>query len=126
MMFDPPDFPYTDLNETLKQQFGPEATIFSSSPLLETLRQEKPFEEEPPKLLSLDINTSDSNLIFMNSNDESNSELYIIQAENINHNIPVLLDDNTVNQFFLPLNVTSDTNEAIVQVFKFILFYLYM
>lgn len=92
-MFDPPDFPYKDLNETMKEHYGPDL-IFSNTE--SNLFNERADENTPPS----------------GTQSLQNPELYIVQTESLFNYEPVLLDDNTVNEFLLPLQITSDSSKV--------------
>ena len=120
MMFDPPDYPYKELTET----YDPDDLLFTndSTESNETVTN---TNKTPPDVTAI-LKTVDSQISFHsndsgrffsvenpsffqeNSNMEQNTELYIIQSDNNLFNYePTLLDENTVNQFLLPLQDAS-------------------
>ncbi|XP_048486235.1 zinc finger protein ZFP2 [Plutella xylostella] len=115
MMYDPPDYPYKDLPETLQDTnedllFTNACSTFPSNPTPEVTKTQS-FEPQLPNHIEQYYSTE---LLPGNGND--NAELLVIQSENLLYYEPTLLDDNTVNQFLLlpennNSNVTKDGEE---------------
>lgn len=121
-MFDPPDYPDKDLTETLKD-YGPDDLLFSndctSLPSIDNLgitsttklhASEKSFHQNDSGRYFTAKPVTLSNSIINGT--EFNAELLIIQPENGLHDAPTLLDENTVNQFLLPVQVTSEEKKV--------------
>ncbi|PZC75000.1 hypothetical protein B5X24_HaOG206825 [Helicoverpa armigera] len=125
MMFDPPDYPYKELSET----YDPDDLIFSTDADPNgTLTNDN---KNPPDITGI-MNTVENQLSF-HSNDSGrffnvdnttlfqennpnlelqNTELYIVQSDNLFNYEPTLLDENTVNQFLLPLQDSSGKTQT--------------
>nr|XP_049704614.1 zinc finger protein ZFP2 [Helicoverpa armigera] len=125
MMFDPPDYPYKELSET----YDPDDLIFSTDADPNgTLTNDN---KNPPDISGI-MNTVENQLSF-HSNDSGrffnvdnttlfqennpnlelqNTELYIVQSDNLFNYEPTLLDENTVNQFLLPLQDSSGKTQT--------------
>ncbi|KAI8425079.1 hypothetical protein MSG28_006942 [Choristoneura fumiferana] len=128
MMFDPPDFPYKELSETLRDHYDSEYLLFNvdttNTDAVSSIN--KDLAGAADQIISnvgnhIDFDTTEcldtGNTPFLgnksteNLNVEQNTELYIVQSDNLLNYEPTLLDENTVNQFLLPLQISSDTNK---------------
>ncbi|KAF9809324.1 hypothetical protein SFRURICE_006797, partial [Spodoptera frugiperda] len=122
MMFDPPDYPYKELSET----YDPDDLLFTNvTDCNETLTNKNTQD------VTTIMNTVENHLTF-HSNDSGrffnvenssyfqennlnlvqNTELYIVQSDNLFNYEPTLLDENTVNQFLLPLQGSSEKSQT--------------
>ncbi|CAG4953704.1 unnamed protein product [Parnassius apollo] len=128
MMFDPPDFPYRELSETLRDHYGAEDlfsndisnndSVMSVSEIPENVTDQ--IVAGINSQLSLHSNHSGRHFNLENAsitdfaaaNLERNTELYVVQPDLLNLE-PTLLDDNTVNQFLLPLNTSAGNNKDV-------------
>ncbi|CAH0594216.1 unnamed protein product [Chrysodeixis includens] len=115
MMFDPPDYPYKELSET----YDPDDLLFTNDTVTnETLSNVHKSPSDVTTILNtvdnqLSFHSNDSGRFFNventnffqenNTNMHPNTELYIVQSDNLFNYEPTLLDENTVNQFLLPL-----------------------
>lgn len=122
-MFDPPDYPYRELSETYDLLFNNDADHNG---------QQSSFNKNPTDMSALvnnvesqlSFNSNDSGRFFniesssyfqeISSNVQQNTELYIVQSDNLFNFEPTLLDENTVNQFLLPLQDTSEKPKVIL------------
>lgn len=116
-MFDPPDYPYKDLSDTLRAYGSDELLFENDSTVLSSVRnledtsnsnlklheKEKSFHQnnEGRYFTTETITLTNTNA----ANTGTNPELLVIQSENNLNDLPTLLDDNTVNQFLLPVQV---------------------
>lgn len=116
MMFDPPDYPYKELVDT----YIPNNSLLSS----EATKQEN--SNVSPSHGSLLVNNTEKQLLQLQSNDSkrhfSIENSIFSENTNINQNLglfnsqsdvffssePRLLDENTVNQFLLPLQESKE------------------
>lgn len=123
-MFDPPDYPYKELSET----YDPDDLLFNND--RETNEPLPHINKNPPDVTSI-IDNVESQLSFQ-SNDsgrffnvenssffqennlglQQSTELYIVQSDNLFNYEPTLLDENTVNQFLLPLQDSSGKSKV--------------
>ncbi|KAL0819688.1 hypothetical protein ABMA28_007748 [Loxostege sticticalis] len=131
MMFDPPDYPYKELSETLCET---DDLLFNTvhsdanrvdhlslinSELVAVTEQMISNVENELSYQSNDsgryFNVDNSTYTHSSGNpniDENNGQLCFVQTDNLFNNYePTLLDDNTVNQFLLPLQASLDTNK---------------
>lgn len=126
MMFDPPDFPYKELSDSLRDPYDPDELLLtkatgSSDPASHI----KSLAEVTEQMISsvenhLSFNSNDSGRYFnleseclSDNNMQSNAELYVIQpSDNLLNYEPTLLDESTVNQFLLPLQTASGNNKV--------------
>lgn len=91
-MFNPPDYPY-------KEQYGQNDLLFNIRDTLESL---------------VPLETADNAFPITNINEaQSFPDMYIVQSDDLFNYEPTLLDDNTVNQFLLPLQGQSDESVSI-------------
>ncbi|XP_075982609.1 uncharacterized protein LOC142980901 [Anticarsia gemmatalis] len=122
MMFDPPDYPYKELSETYDLLFNND---------VENNGQHSNFNKNTPEATTavsnvenqLSFNSNDSGRFFSientslfqesNTNLQQNTELYIVQSDSLFNFEPTLLDENTVNQFLLPLQDATDKPKEI-------------
>lgn len=132
MMFDPPDYPYKELSET----YDPDDLLFTNDPTEsnETLSNVNKNPSDVTTILNtvesqISFHSNDSGRFFNienssffqeNSNREPNTELYIIQSDNIFNYEPTLLDENTVNQFLLPLQDSSGNTKVLFKPHAFV------
>ncbi|XP_068619373.1 zinc finger protein 311-like [Battus philenor] len=126
MMFDPPDFPYKELSETLRDHYDA-GDLFSN----DISNNSVTSVCEPPDVtdhivnnienrLSLHSNISGryfniENASFVDINTDSvnqNPELYMVQPDIFNFE-PTLLDDSIVNQFLLPPQASTENEKEI-------------
>ncbi|CAK1583622.1 unnamed protein product [Parnassius mnemosyne] len=128
MMFDPPDFPYRELSETLTDHYGAEDlfsndisnndSVMSAGEMPENVTDQ--IVAGIDNQLSLHSNNSGRHFNVENAsftdltaaNLERNTELYVVQPDLLNLE-PTLLDDNIVNQFLLPLNMSAGNNKDV-------------
>ncbi|XP_053613817.1 zinc finger protein 347-like isoform X2 [Plodia interpunctella] len=121
MMFDPPDFPYKDLGDTLGEHYAQDDLMFNCNDQMNDMNKELVTVTEEM------ISNVENQLIFQ-SNDagryfnmdssptlpkntnisNQNTSLYIVQPDHILNFEPTLLDENTVNQFLLPAQSSSN------------------
>lgn len=119
MMFDPPDYPYKELTESLRDQYGPDDLLFTGN---KEVNDTTPSDRDLVKVTESFISTVETELS-LNSNiggryfnvenasildtdqpaNEMNSEFYVVQSDSFFNYEPTLLDDSTVNQFLLPV-----------------------
>lgn len=123
-MFDPPDYPYKELSET----YGPDDLLFNNDPadcneirtnviknptditaIMNTVESQISFHSNDSGRF---FNVENSSFFQENSNVEQNTELHIIQSDNLFNYEPTLLDENTVNQFLLPLRDSSGKSKV--------------
>ncbi|XP_032521455.2 zinc finger protein 470-like [Danaus plexippus] len=125
MMFDPPDFPYKELTDTLGDNYSSDDIFFNNDAMgSELITNDKDLVKVTEAIIStvenqLSFNSNISGKSFnvetvstlnvAQTRDEQNLELYVVQSENLFNYEPTLLDDNTVNQFLLPIQESSDT-----------------
>lgn len=116
MMFDPPDYPFKELSETYDLLFNNDSENNGQQSSLnknvtDTLLTVNSVENQ------LSFNSNDSGRFFNvdnsslfqdNTSTVHNAELYIVQSDNLFNFEPLLLDENTVNQFLLPLQDAAD------------------
>ncbi|CAB3245886.1 unnamed protein product [Arctia plantaginis] len=116
MMFDPPDYPFKELSETYDLLFNNDSEnsgqqSSSNINVTDTLLTVNSVENQ------LAFNSNDSGRFFNVDNSSlfqdntptvQNTELYIVQSDNLFNFEPLLLDENTVNQFLLPLQDVAD------------------
>ncbi|XP_026315135.1 zinc finger protein 2 homolog [Hyposmocoma kahamanoa] len=126
MMFDPPDFPYKELCDTLRDQYDTDDLLLthdtthgdlvsSNKSLAEVTEQMITSVENQLSFHSNDngrfFNVENNSFLDTNSSTQ-NTELYIVQpSDNLFNYEPNLLDENTVNQFLLPLQNSSENNK---------------
>ncbi|XP_034834218.1 zinc finger protein ZFP2-like [Maniola hyperantus] len=126
MMFDPPDFPYKELTESLRDHYGSDDLLFTNNTVVndtisnesDNVKDTESFISTVETELSLNSNISGSYfnvenfpLLEVNGTNGLNSELYVVQPDSFFNYEPTLLDDNTVNQFLLPIQVSSEKNK---------------
>lgn len=127
MMFDPPDFPYKELCDTLRDQYDTDDLLLthdtthgdlvsSNKSLAEVTEQMITSVENQLSFHSNDngrfFNVENNSFLDTNSSTQ-NTELYIVQpSDNLFNYEPNLLDENTVNQFLLPLQNSSENNKV--------------
>lgn len=127
-MFDPPDFPYKELSDTLRDQYDSDALLLTSSTGGNDPATKSLAEVTEQMIFSVEnqlaFHSNDSGRYFnlestsfldnTTTNIEQNSELYIVQPQDSLFNYePTLLDDNTVNQFLLPLQDNTDSQKVL-------------
>lgn len=115
-MFDPPDYPYKELSET----YDAHNFLFNND-----TNQE--ISESNNNLDSLPVASSLDNQLLLSSNEsgrffnidnttfsqgsdldiQENTGVYVVRTENVFNYEPTLLDENTVNQFLLPVQECS-------------------
>ncbi|KAJ2953281.1 hypothetical protein O0L34_g866 [Tuta absoluta] len=127
MMFDPPDFPYKDLSDTLGDHYNPD-DLLNSSTSADHITSKSLAEVTEQMITSvenqLSFQSNDSGRFFnienaafldidSTNNTQTTTEHYIVQStDNLFNNYePTLLDENTVNQFLLPLQTSTDSNK---------------
>lgn len=128
MMFDPPDFPYKELCDTLRDQYDTDDLLLSNdSTHGDLVSSNKSLAEVTEQMITsvenqLSFHSNDNgrffnveNNSFLDTNSSTqNTELYIVQpSDNLFNYEPNLLDENTVNQFLLPLQNSSEINKVI-------------
>ncbi|CAH0678832.1 unnamed protein product [Chilo suppressalis] len=132
MMFDPPDYPYKELTDHLKDNYDADDLLFNSvshdadkidnlsisnSELVAVTEQLISNVENDLLYQSNDsgryFNIENMNNLNLNTHniENSNEQLCLVQSDNIFFYEPTLLDDNTVNQFLLPLQNSSDKDK---------------
>ncbi|XP_052756502.1 zinc finger protein 91 isoform X2 [Galleria mellonella] len=125
MMFDPPDFPYKELTDTLKQHYGPDDLIFTTNdPLSDMNKDLVAVTEQMISNVEYQL-TFHSNDVGRHFNIEStskslsnadtsepNTQMFIVQTDNLLNYEPTLLDENTVNQFLLPIQNATENKDA--------------
>lgn len=135
MMFDPPDFPYKELSETLRDHYDSDYLLFNvdttTTDAVSSIN--KDMAGPADQIISnvgnhIDFDTTEcldtGHTSFLgnsttNLNAEQSTELYIVQSDNLLSYEPTLLDENTVNQFLLPLQISSGANKVIVMYLLF-------
>ncbi|XP_049877870.1 zinc finger protein 888-like [Pectinophora gossypiella] len=131
MMFDPPDYPYKDLTETLRDHLDPDDLLLNgpgsvdsdasknltevTEHLIANVESQLPFHliscNDSGRYFNVDNNALPYLDDTRNTNVE-NAEVYIVQPpDNLFNYEPTLLDENTVNQFLLPLKDSGDNNK---------------
>ena len=134
-MFDPPDFPYKELTESIKVNYDTEGVIYNDTMVNEVATNERDLVQVTEAIISsvenqLTFSSNDNGRFFDVENaslhiDQGNAELnYVIESDNLFNYEPTLLDDNIVNQFLLPNPVPSDANKVNFLVFFFGIFFL--
>ncbi|KAF9411346.1 hypothetical protein HW555_009846 [Spodoptera exigua] len=124
MMFDPPDYPYKELSES----YDPDDLLFTNvTDSNEILSSGNKNSQDVTTIMNsvenhLTFHSNDSGRYFNienssffqenNLNMVQNTELYIVQSDNMFNYEPTLLDENTVNQFLLPLPESSENNQT--------------
>nr|XP_026494400.1 zinc finger protein 883-like [Vanessa tameamea] len=122
-MFDPSDFPYKELTESISEHYSADDLIFNSDAVVtDSVLNDKDLVKVTEEIIStvenhLSFNSNNSGRFFNVDNTsildiEQNSELYVVQSDNSYNYEPILLDDNIVNQFLLPVQASSDKNKA--------------
>ncbi|XP_059053297.1 zinc finger protein 271-like [Achroia grisella] len=124
MMFDPPDFPYKELTDSLKAHYGPDDLIFNTNDHLSDINRDLVTVTEQ-------MITNVENELSFHSNDagkhfnvestatrfsnidiaDSNMQMFIVQTDNLINYEPTLLDENTVNQFLLPIQSIAENKD---------------
>ncbi|CAG9789283.1 unnamed protein product [Diatraea saccharalis] len=133
-MFDPPDYPYKELTDHLKENYDTDDLLFNNvSDDTERVDNLSIINNElitvTEQIISnvendLSYHSNDSgryfnieNLQYLDGNQQNvetnNSHLYFVQPDSIFNYEPTLLDENTVNQFLLPLQNSSDKDKNI-------------
>lgn len=127
MMFDPPDFPYRELSETLREHYSAD-DLFNNdiSTNDNVIRLEEVLSDVTENVKNaenqLSVHSNNLGRFFVEStgfgetvseNIEKNTELYVVQPD-IFHMESTLLDDNIVNQFLLPLQVSSEKEKVFI------------
>lgn len=115
-MFDPPDYPFKELSETYDLLFNNDSeNNGQQSSLNKNVTDTLPTVNSVENQLSFNSNDSgrffnvdNSSLFQDNTSTVHNAELYIVQSDNLFNFEPLLLDENTVNQFLLPLQDAAD------------------
>lgn len=113
MMFDPPDYPYNELSETFDELLLNKNTCC----VVPDAAQETIINNVSN---SLTFHSNDSGRYFNtdgtflqeNSSNIANISLDVVQCDNLLNYEPTLLDDNTVNQFLIPLQDTANSNKV--------------
>lgn len=128
MMFDPPDFPYKELCDTLRDQYDTDDLLLTNETTHSDLvSSNKSLAEVTEQMITsvenqLSFHSNDNGRFFNVENNSfldtnggtQNTELYIVQpSDNLFNYEPNLLDENTVNQFLLPLQNSSENNKVI-------------
>lgn len=126
-MFDPPDFPYKELSDTLRDHYDSDALLLTNNTVANDPVNNKSLAEVTEQMIfsvenQLAFHSNDSGRYFSlestsfldtTASIEQNAELYIVQPQDSLFNYePTLLDDNTVNQFLLPLPDGSDSQKV--------------
>ncbi|XP_063367469.1 zinc finger protein 271-like [Cydia amplana] len=124
MMFDPPDFPYKELSDTLRDHYDSDYLLFNSDAVAtDSTNINKDLADVADQMLTnvgnqivfdstKTLNEGELSFLTSTTNIEQNTELFIVQSDNLLNNFePTLLDDNTVNQFLLPLQVSANGNK---------------
>lgn len=125
-MFDPPDFPYKELTESIKVHYGAEGLLYNDTMVNNSVTADKDLVKVTEAIISsvenqLTFNTNNTGRFFdvesatlhvQQGNAEQNSEPYILEPDNLFNYEPTLLDDNIVNQFFLPIQESSEKNKV--------------
>lgn len=136
MMFDPPDYPYKDLSETLRENYGPDDLLFtnvhhesdrvdnfslSNNELVAVTEQMISNVENELSYQRNDsgryFNVENSSNLVSNNNancNEPNRQLFYVQPDSLFNYEPTLLDDNTVNQFLLPLQNSTEKSKVVL------------
>lgn len=133
MMFDPPDYPYKELSET----YDPDDLLFANDGVTnETLSNVHKSPSDVTTILNtvdnqLSFHSNDSGRFFNventnffqenNTNMHPNTELYIVQSDNLFNYEPTLLDENTVNQFLLPLQNSSGKSKVVIYFYFYVI-----
>ncbi|KAM3962552.1 uncharacterized protein ACR2FA_003456 [Aphomia sociella] len=125
MMFDPPDFPYKELADSIREDYGSDDLIFNTNDHLSDLNKDLVTVTEEmisnvENQLSFHSNDSgryfnvdNSNIRCSNANtSDTNTQLLIVQTDNLFSYEPTLLDENTVNQFLLPIQNDSENKNS--------------
>ncbi|CAH2230635.1 jg19541 [Pararge aegeria aegeria] len=138
MMFDPPDFPYKEITESLRDHYGPDDLLFTSNAALvnESMSNDGDLVTVTESIIStvetdLTLNSNVSGRYFNVENgpllcaeeptSERNPELYVVQSDSFFNYEPTLLDDNTVNQFLLPIQEVEDTSPHLLALHSCVL-----
>ncbi|CAH0728343.1 unnamed protein product, partial [Brenthis ino] len=126
MMFDPPDFPFKELTESIKVHYGAEGVLYNDTMVNDSVTADKDLVKVTEAIISsvenqLTFNTNNTGRFFdvenatfhlQQGNAEQNSESYILEPDNLFNYEPTLLDDNIVNQFLLPIQESSEKNKS--------------
>lgn len=127
-MFDPPDFPYKELCDTLRDQYDTDDLLLTNDTThTDLVSNNKSLAEVTEQMITsvenqLSFHSNDNgrffnveNNSFLDTNSSTqNTELYIVQpSDNLFNYEHSLLDENTVNQFLLPLQNSSENNKVI-------------
>lgn len=124
MMFDPPDFPYKELTDSINEHYSTDDLLFNNDAVvIDSISNDKDLVKVTEEMIS-----SVENRLPYNSNNagrafniesrsildaEQNIGLYVLQSDNSLNYEPTLLDDNTVNQFLLPVQTPSNKEKVI-------------
>ncbi|XP_072929918.1 uncharacterized protein [Epargyreus clarus] len=122
MMFDPPDYPYKELTDTLREHYGPDDLLFEpasnsvsmdrdlvevTEQIISSVESELSFSSN---LMGRYFSVENTSLLDIGSTDQI-TELSVVQSDNLFNYESTLLDENTVNQFLLPLQVSSENDK---------------
>lgn len=112
MMFDPPDYPYKDLSDTydelLLSKNTTDVTTNIEDNILETSNPATFQSNDSGRYFNV-------NSPFLESGcKDENKVSYVDQQENVLNYEPTLLDEITVNQFLLPLQESSQSNNKVL------------
>lgn len=115
MMFDPPDFPYRELSETLREHYSADDLFNDVSTNDNVIRLEEVLSDVTENVKNGEKFFFESTCFgeTVTENIEQNTELYVVQPD-IFHMESTLLDDNIVNQFLLPLQVSSEKEKVFI------------
>ncbi|KOB69854.1 Uncharacterized protein OBRU01_16254 [Operophtera brumata] len=111
MMYDPPDYPYKELSDTFDELLLTKSTCDVPDAAHETTIN------NVANPLSFNSNDSgryfnaDNTFLQENSSNIANLSLDEIQSDNLLNYEPTLLDENTVNQFLIPLQDTATSRK---------------
>ncbi|XP_045452842.1 zinc finger protein 2 homolog [Melitaea cinxia] len=117
MMFDPPDFPYKELTDSISEHYSTDDILFNSDAVvIDSISNDKDLVKVTEEMISsvenrLTYNSNNAGQVFnIESRSildaEQNLGLYVLQPDNSLNYEPTLLDDNTVNQFLLPVQTS--------------------
>lgn len=124
MMFDPPDFPYKELTDSISEHYSTDDILFNSDAVvIDSISNDKDLVKVTEEMISsvenrLTYNSNNAGQVFnIESRSildaEQNLGLYVLQPDNSLNYEPTLLDDNTVNQFLLPVQTSSNKEKVI-------------
>lgn len=111
MMFDPPDYPYRELSETfdellLNKNTCSDVPDAAHETIINNISNPLSFHSnDSGRYFNTDSTFLQENNLLIPSN---NTSLCVIQSENLLNYEPTLLDENTVNQFLIPLQDSAN------------------